>query len=76
MSDRRNVKLKVVGERTIHCAGCENTVKLTLSRIPGVDEVQADHDSQLIQFAYAPGASDLEQVKTELEYIGYEVELA
>lgn len=76
MSEKKNVKLKVIGERTIHCSGCETTVKLTLSRIPGVEQVQADHNSQLIEFVHTPGASDLARVKAELEFVGYEVELA
>jgi copper chaperone CopZ len=75
MSELRSVTLKVVGERTIHCGGCENTVKTTLSRIPGVEQVEADRNSQLIQFAQAAGAADLEHIKAELQLLGYEVEL-
>jgi len=76
MSDQHNVTLKVVGDRTIHCGGCENTVKLSLSRLPGVEQVEADHNSQLIQFSFTPGSSEMAQVQAELELIGYEVELA
>ncbi len=76
MTENQNVKLKVIGERTIHCGGCENTVQTTLSRLPGVAQVKADRDSQLIEFQFAPGESELDQVKSELEMIGYEVELA
>ncbi len=76
MPDQHNVTLKVVGDRTIHCSGCENTVKLALSRLPGVEQVEADHNSQLIQFSFAPGSSEMARVQAELELIGYEVELA
>jgi copper chaperone CopZ len=76
MTDRQEVTLKVVGDRTIHCGGCENTVQVSLSRIPGVEQVQADRNSQLIQFELSPGKAELALVKAELETIGYEVELA
>ncbi len=75
MPDQQNVTLKVVGDRTIHCGGCENTVKLSLSRLPGVEQVEADHNSQLIKFSFTPGSSEMAQVQAELELIGYEVEL-
>ena len=75
MPDQQNVTLKVVGDRTIHCGGCENTVQLSLSRLPGVEQVEADHNSQLIKFSFTPGSSEMAQVQAELELIGYEVEL-
>ncbi len=76
MSDKRDVTLRVVGDRTIHCGGCENTIKVSISRIPGVEQVQADRNSQLIQFEIPTGEAELALVKAELETIGYEVELA
>ncbi|MFQ5923442.1 MAG: heavy-metal-associated domain-containing protein [Anaerolineales bacterium] len=75
MDARRRVQLKVVGERTIHCSGCENTVEITLSRIPGLEEIRADHETQLIEFDFGSGEADLDKVKAELEWIGYEVEV-
>jgi len=76
MDGAKRVELKVVGERTIHCSGCESTVKFTLSRIPGLEQIEADHQTQLIQFEFNPGVADLEKVKAELQWIGYEVEVA
>ena len=76
MDEAKRVELKVVGDRTIHCSGCESTVKFTLSRIPGLEEIEADHQTQMIQFEFDPEVADLEKVKAELEWIGYEVEFA
>jgi copper chaperone CopZ len=75
MSDRRDVTLKVVGDRTIHCGGCENTIVVSISKIPGVEQVEADRDSQLIQFELQPGEAQLALVTAELETLGYQVEL-
>ena len=45
----QRLNLKVVGEHTMHCAGCECTVQFTLSRLPGVRAVNADHKTQTIE---------------------------
>lgn len=44
-----NMTLEVVGDNIIHCAGCENTIKFSLSRLPGVQRVAADRKTQLIE---------------------------
>jgi len=44
-----NLTLEVVGDYTIHCAGCENTIQFSLSRLPGVQKVDADRNTQLIE---------------------------
>ncbi len=69
-------RLKVVGEQTMHCAGCERTVEFTLSRLPGVQKVKADYKTQAIEIGLAPSEFDLERVKAELDWIGYQVEAA
>lgn len=76
MPDTDGMKLKVVGDHTMHCSGCENTVKFTLSRLPGVREVKADHRSQLIEIELDPDEADLEKAREELDWIGYQVEPA
>jgi len=76
MSEGKTITLKVVGERSIHCSGCESTVKFTLSRIPGVQQIKADSKTQLIQFDLIQAITDLDKVKAEPEWIGYQVELA
>ncbi len=76
MLDTDVVKLKVVGDHTMHCSGCESSVEFTLSRSPGVRKVSADHRSQLIEIEYEPDEADLEKAREELEWIGYQVEPA
>ena len=65
--------LKVIGQQTMHCGGCENTVKFTLKQLPGVQEVEASHKTQLIKLSFDPQTTDLEQVQEELDWIGYQV---
>ena len=66
--------LKVIGEQMMHCGGCEKTVKFTLKQLPGVQQVEANHNSQLINLTFDPQALDMEQIRQELEWIGYQVD--
>lgn len=67
----KNLTFKVQGERTIHCDGCERTIQHTLSKLPGVKRVKADHRTQFIQLTLDTDAAGEERVQHELERIGY-----
>jgi copper chaperone CopZ len=73
---RSEMTLKVVGSQTMHCAGCERTVTFTLSNLPGVKVLKADHKTQVIEIALTSEETNLEKVKAEMDWIGYEVEVA
>ena len=68
--------LKITGPQTMHCGGCERTVTFTLSQLPGVNVIRADHKTQLIELVLTGEETDLDKVKAELDWIGYEVELS
>ena len=70
----QTLTLRVVGDHTMHCGGCERSVQFTLNRIPGVREVRADHKTQLIEISPESEQLDLETMKAELDWIGYQVE--
>ena len=70
------LKLKVIGDHTMHCAGCERSITFSLSQLPGVEEVKADWKTQAIQIDFSSDEVDLEKIKAELDWIGYEVETA
>jgi copper chaperone CopZ len=65
--------LKVTGEQTMHCGGCERTVKFALKQLPGVQTVEASHKTQLIELNFDPQVVDLKRVQQELDWIGYQV---
>ena len=65
--------LRVTGEQTMHCGGCESTVKFTLKQMPGVHDVAASHKTQLIKLTFDPQRADLERIQQELGWIGYQV---
>jgi len=66
------INLKVVGEQTIHCNGCANTVKLALKRLPGVLQVDANHQRQEINVTLNLEQPDTEALKDTLAQLGYE----
>ena len=72
MTGDKSVVLRVVGEQTIHCAGCERTIQMTLSRLPGVQEVKADHRTQLVEVEVEPGRVDTDTIRITLAEIGWE----
>lgn len=67
--------LKVVGEQTIYCDGCENTVKFVLRQLPGIQQVEASYKTQLINLTVDSQMLNLERIRQELDRIGYQVTL-
>lgn len=72
----KTLNLKIIGDHTMHCAGCERSITFSLSQMPGVEEVKADWNTQEIQVDLSSDEVDLEKIKAELDWIGYEVEAA
>lgn len=66
--------LRVVGENKMNCGGCERSVTATLRELAGVENVRADHRTQDIQMWFGAEAPTMEQIKRELNDIGYQVE--
>ena len=64
--------LKVIGQQQMHCGGCERTVQFTLEHVPGVQQVEASHKTQLITLMFDRQHADLERIQQELDLIGYQ----
>ena len=71
----KTLNLKIVGDHEMHCAGCERSVTFSLARFPGVEEVNADWTEQSIELRLSTDEVDVEKIKAELDWIGYEVEV-
>ena len=70
------VTMKIVGDHKMNCGGCEGNVRNTLSQLPGVAEVLADKNTQLVEVKLASDETGFEQLKAKLETIGYVAEPA
>lgn len=62
-----------MGEQTMCCGSCERTVKLALSQLPGVHQVEASHNTQQITLTFDPQRLTLERIDQELTRLGYQV---
>ncbi len=63
----------VIGEQKIHCAGCEERIMNALRRLPGVQDVQASHETQLVAVTFDPARVTPESVRAKLAQLGYQV---
>ena len=63
-----------VRKGAIHCEGCEATIERFLSRVPGVQDVKASEEAQVVQVTWDPDTIDADQVRAELDGLGYPVE--
>ena len=71
----KTLNFRIVGEHTMHCAGCERSVTFMLNRFPGIEEAKADWTQQSIQVQLGTQEVDPEKIIAELDWIGYEVAL-
>ena len=69
------VTLKIVGDHQMNCGGCEGNVKNAISKVPGVTEVSASNQTQLVEIASTTDIS-IDVFQTALLGIGYQAELA
>lgn len=59
-----------VGE--IHCANCENTIRTTLSRLPGVSVVVPSADTNDVKVSFDDTKVTEDELRARLEEIGFE----
>jgi copper chaperone CopZ len=63
----------VTGEEKMHCAGCEQRVGNALRRLVGVQNVEANAQTQEVVVTIDPAQVSPEQVQAKLVQIGYQV---
>ena len=61
-------------DNAIHCAGCEARIQSVLVRIPGVQDVKADHKTQKVSLTLDSGSVSIHELKGKLEDLGYSTE--
>jgi copper chaperone CopZ len=65
------LNLRVTG---MTCGSCENAVKRTLLKLPGVESVSASHSGQSVRVDYKPGLITLGAIRSAIQGLGYEVQ--
>ena len=69
-ADRARTTFNVDG---MHCDACSTSIVTTLEKLEGVDEVTADHELGVAEAVYRPRKVGAEELKTEIETLGYTV---
>lgn len=54
------------------CTGCENRIKTSISNIPGIKEVKADHVKKCVEVT-ADKKVTMDSIKITIEDLGFEV---
>lgn len=68
----KTIVLEVIGEQTIHCTGCENTVRRGLTQMPGVRQAEPSHKTQRIELTLDTDKVALEAVREKLDRMGWQ----
>jgi copper chaperone CopZ len=63
---------EVTGPELMDCEGCENAVQRSLTQLPGVRRVQADHHTQRVVVQLDLAQTDAETIKARLALSGYQ----
>ena len=61
---------EVTGPQRMDCEGCENAVQRSLSRLPGVRRVQADHHTQRVVVQLDTAQTNAEAIQARLAASG------
>lgn len=57
----------------MHCGKCSGAINATLGDLPGVSEVDADHEAGKVDVCYDPALVSKEQIVAEITDLGFEV---
>lgn len=66
------VQFDVVGERRINCSRCEARIGDGLRRLSGVDNVEANVETQRVSVTIDTSQVSAEKVRTELAALGFQ----
>lgn len=70
------VTFEVIGEKRLHCEGCERRVERTLKTLEGVGQVRASAESQQIEVLFDTAALDANFVAERIGKAGYEIKIS
>lgn len=56
------------------CGGCENNIKMRLSDLEGVEQVQASHSAKQVDVVFDPTKLSIEDIEDAIEAAGFSLE--
>jgi copper chaperone CopZ len=67
------VQQLVFAVKGMHCGGCENAVRVALSRLHGVRHARPDFRAQQVTVAFDPAKTDAASIRERIQEAGYQV---
>ncbi len=58
----------------IHCEGCANSIKRSLGKLPGVEEVSVDINEKMVRATYDATQTTEDAIRARLEMAGFPAE--
>ena len=71
MAQIENYELNI-GDRAIHCGGCEARIEQVLGREPGVRRVKANHTTQQVTVAVDGDQLGLDERRAKRDAMGFQ----
>ena len=66
---------KVLIIKDMHCPNCAMTLESIEDRLPGIKNISASYKRGELGIEYDPGIVSLEEILSEIERLGYHVEM-
>ncbi len=63
---------EVTGEQKMDCEGCEHAIQRSLTRLPGVRQVRADHHTHRVVVQLDAAQTEASAIKARLATSGYQ----
>ena len=63
---------EITGAQKMNCEGCESAIQRSLTRLPGVQQVRADHQTQRVVVQLDPTQTETSAIKARLAASGYQ----
>ena len=57
----------------MHCEGCEKSIRQALEQLPGIRDLEVDHQRGRVHVDYDDTQTDVLAIKTRIEQAGFEV---
>lgn len=67
----QTIRFVVTGADPIHCAGCEQRITTMLRRLPGVEQVEASHETQHVVVTFDPNRVQADAIRARLAQGGF-----
>jgi copper chaperone CopZ len=67
------IRIKIVGDKTMGCSGCEGNVEFSLAQLAEVDEARANRETQEVEI-FLHSDVDFDAIRHEMSELGYAIE--